>query len=860
MSVRLPPLLAVCLLAACNAEPSSPGVRIDPATPTTLDFLEASLDPESSDPNGDEITYRWSWTVDGDDADVDQPRISPGDTTKGQVWAVSVSSSDGKLISTTATAEVTILNTPPVATGSLNPSAPSTTTAFSASVSTTDDDRDDVTLSYAWSVNGTLTTITADRVEPEDTTKGEVWEVQVTPNDGEEDGETITLSLTVINTAPSVAEAQVQPAIPTRSDTLSCKGTGWADVDGDAPGYETRWLVNGTEVATTDTLPGTELVRGDKVICELTPFDGEDRGDAVPSRETTVGNVAPSLDSVTIAPEGPTEFDTVEVTLGDATDLDGDDIEYAYAWYVNGVLTSDGESLSPTRFVGGDRIEVRVTPSDLFDAGTEVVSNELTAVNNPPVMVGVTLAPADAFTNDVIEATPKAIDHDGDAVSFSYAWYVDGTKLSVTTSTLDGSTDFDRDDEVYVVVTPNDGTVDGAPATSATLTINNTPPSKPAVSFVDYDITDEDDLVCLVETDSVDADGDSVTYSFSWERNGSPFGKPTTTTSTDDTSVGSDRVEGDTWVCYATPNDGTDDGAPGVAFFTTDTGPWTVTTCDATGRTGPSASDCETAYEGELLEYLVEADAGIQTFLVPRTGTYSIEVWGAQGGVSSDSASSFDGGKGARMKGEFDLTGGDVLTIVVGQQGSGSTVTAGGGGGTFVLDETGAALIVAGGGGGVAGDLINTPLGDGCGAVTGEFGTQGSGTSSTPSCAALSSGKTKGGGVSAAGMGSGGAGLTSDGTDDGSGGGGHTVANGADGGKDGGATTAGTGGFGGGGGGYGAAIFPARSGAGGGGGYSGGQGGFVAGAGASFNDGDNPDNTAETNEGAGQVEIELLVE
>ena len=44
---------------------------------------------------------------------------------------------------------------------------------------------------------------------------------------------------------------------------------------------------------------------------------------------------------------------------------------------------------------------------------------------------------------------------------------IDSTVQPGTTATLDGSSYFDKDDEVYVVVTANDGTDDSASTTSS---------------------------------------------------------------------------------------------------------------------------------------------------------------------------------------------------------------------------------------------------------------------------------------------------------------------------------------------------------------------------------------------------------
>ena len=106
------------------------------------------------------------------------------------------------------------------------------------------------------------------------------------------------------------------------------------------------------------------------------------------------------------------------------------------------------------------------------------------------------------------------------------------------------------------------------------------------------------------------------------------------------------------------------------------------------GKTGSSQAVVNTANDGTTLDDAVTINTtGIQEWTVPANGTYTIEVYGAQGGRSYLLSSStwYDGGKGAKMVGDFSLSQGDVLKIVVGQQGvefgSGSR-GAGGGGGT----------------------------------------------------------------------------------------------------------------------------------------------------------------------------------
>lgn len=98
----------------------------------------------------------------------------------------------------------------------------------------------------------------------------------------------------------------------------------------------------------------------------------------------------------------------------------------------------------------------------------------------------------------------------------------------------------------------------------------------------------------------------------------------------------------------------------------------------------------------------------IQTWIVPQAGLYQITAFGAQGGNSASDYGAMLGGLGAEVSGEFNLTAGEVLNIVVGGQGNNGAAwdpntyscgAGGGGGGTFVYGST-ELLEVAGGGGG----------------------------------------------------------------------------------------------------------------------------------------------------------------
>ena len=269
-------------------------------------------------------------------------------------------------------------------------------------------------------------------------------------------------------------------------------------------------------------------------------------------------------------------------------------------------------------------------------------------------------------------------------------------------SSLDGSQmmGFDRDDEVYVLVTPNDGTDNGTTVESDHAIVLNTAPSAPSVtvtSTANPPLEMVDDLDCSIVSPSTDDDGDSITYTYTWyDPNGVDVQVVPGTTFLSDTFPGSATTAG-LWECVVEASDGTDT-ASSSADIEVDAdwnGALTFTNCGQTGATGPSQSQCDSEYSGSTLDGLVSVSAGYQTWTVNTTGTYSIQGAGASGG-----AYSYPAGNGAVMMGEFTLTAGDQVTIVVGQQGLTGGQGGGGGGGTFVVLNQSTPLVVAGGGGG----------------------------------------------------------------------------------------------------------------------------------------------------------------
>lgn len=262
---------------------------------------------------------------------------------------------------------------------------------------------------------------------------------------------------------------------------------------------------------------------------------------------------------------------------------------------------------------------------------------------------------------------------------------------------------------------------------------------------------------------------------------------------------------------------------------------FTFTPAGATGRIGPSISQCLTAYNTAANPWLNDVSkfnvsSGIQLWTCPQSGMYRLLISGA----SSSYNAGWIGSSGAVFQLDVNLTAGQVYKILVGQMGGRyTTQSSGGGGGTFFTTSSNSPIAIAGGGGGTqtsstAQDWVSAGT-DPTSTTNGQAGT-----GTTPGAGGTSGNGGKGGGTSS--WAAGGGGFYTAGTipyNSANGGQpGIAFINGGTGGA--GYNAAAFGGFGGGGGTHGNA-----GGGGGGGGYSGGGGGAnttgaVGGGGGSY--------------------------
>jgi hypothetical protein len=214
-------------------------------------------------------------------------------------------------------------------------------------------------------------------------------------------------------------------------------------------------------------------------------------------------NQAPRITSLTIDPPNPTVA-TGLTALAFAHDPDGDPLQYSYEWRRNGVpMVGQTGPFLLGGFAKNDSIEVTLTVSD--GRATTVATATATIQNSPPLLTGVELTPAEAYTNNDLTVTFDLVEADGDPLTVTYEWRRNGSVLAgATDATLPASVT-ERGDFIEVTVSATDGTV--TTTANVSVTILDAPPT---LSAIGAPAAASYGTLVTFDTDIADPDGEPV--------------------------------------------------------------------------------------------------------------------------------------------------------------------------------------------------------------------------------------------------------------------------------------------------------------------------------------------------------------
>ena len=426
-----------CTLPGCASPPSNNAPIADAGADQTVTVGETvTLDgSSSSDPDGDPLTYSWSFISipSGSTANLSDPTsVMPmfvadleGDYMIGLVVNDgTVDSPPDDVVVVTAPG-----NTPPVADAGLDQTAFVGDTVTLDGSGSSDVDGDPIT--YFWTISFAPAGSTATLSDPTAVNPSFVADVQGTytielvVNDGMAGSLPDSVNVSTLNSPPVADAGPDQTALV--GDTVTLDGSGSTDPDGDALSY--AWSLTTVPTGSAATLAGPNSVNPSFVIdipgtyvAQLVVNDGS--VDSAPDSVIVVTD-----NSRPVADAGPdqagVEGDTIALDGTGSSDADGDPLTYLWS-----LLTRPGSSSatlddpsSPTPAFVADAVgefvaQLIVNDGALDSAPDSTLVTITAAANNAPTLAAIGNQQVDEETTLTFDADASDPDS-GDVLTFS---------------------------------------------------------------------------------------------------------------------------------------------------------------------------------------------------------------------------------------------------------------------------------------------------------------------------------------------------------------------------------------------------------------------------------------------------------
>ncbi len=265
-----------------NSPPLLNSFSIDQDTVFSVDEVTYSYD--AFDADGDDLTLGIQWSP-----------TSTSDPTPGDVYTMSLQLQDSSGdLSTILSDTVEIANSLPVVNYEGNTSQNSLSD-LAPVFSSSDDNDDDVTLMIEWEKNGFATEFNTSTISAMYLAPGDQWTALVTPNDGTDSGETLSVIFTIENLEPVAditTDEQVWVGVPT---TLSALDS--TDVDGII--VDATWTIDGVQMSGIEVtfVPSSTTSSIDLIIYD-------DAGGSASTTSTVSASNPPQASNIEIQSEG----------------------------------------------------------------------------------------------------------------------------------------------------------------------------------------------------------------------------------------------------------------------------------------------------------------------------------------------------------------------------------------------------------------------------------------------------------------------------------------------------------------------------------------------------------------------------
>ena len=430
-----------------NTAPSLSTPSITPSAADESDDLTVSY--TASDDDQEPLVIEIKWYLDGVlisefENDTTIPSIA---TREGDEWRGEVTVSDGEDFVSSSSQIITIgevfqpNNPPEISSLVILPNQPTTVDNLDLLYTAQDLDGDSIIdIEIEWRVDDVLTTETSTTVESTQTSKGQIWEVQVRVSDGKDWSNWSELSSIIVNSPPVVESVTYSPSEIYTDDSITVTYD-YTDLDNDlSTNPQIIWSKNGIEQAELsglNPLPSSYTSKGEIWTVSLKANDGDSYSNTAVNASFSIQNSLPSIVIDTI-PDNLSfaNNDLIGLEINPQYfDADDDPIESSIQWLRNGFQEGslDNSTLVPAELFGAGQSWTLTISYHDSDGPVQQFSKSIEVDNLPP-SANFEIISTNLWRGEIIQLDASS-SFDVDGVITNYLWqYQDseGNQASAT--------------------------------------------------------------------------------------------------------------------------------------------------------------------------------------------------------------------------------------------------------------------------------------------------------------------------------------------------------------------------------------------------------------------------------------------
>ncbi|MFX1249825.1 MAG: hypothetical protein ACFFBQ_20735, partial [Promethearchaeota archaeon] len=515
--------------------------------PTTLDDLIASWAATDND-TGDSLTFNVTWYLNGAVncswlTSASSATLDAGNTTKNQLWNVTIRAYDGISYSNTIALvmNITILNSKPtVENPSFNNTSPDAGDDFQITYTFMDADIGDVEDSgkiivywyVNWDYNANFENQTT--IYATNTTATEVWYYILRVFDGEAYSDNVTSEQGVYiggggtNIRPIAIDLTLSPASPHTHEALIANYT-FSDGDLDPQvAYEIRWYKNSgagfqlqSQYNNLFIVPASATSKGQEWNFTVRVFDGIQWSELNVSSTIFIINTNPEVNTAEITTNPQTTDDLVASWT--SNDNDSDSLTFIVTWYINGIENATFANktvIEAGNTTKGEKWYFTVQAYDGEGLSSVLsLATNVTILNTAPTS-GNLIITTNPTTLDDLVAAWSYFDIDNDPRDDALAricWFKNGlNQTTLVNQKIVGASNTSKNQVWWFTVRVCDGENYSGLYESTHVQILN---SAPIVENLRIDILNPkttDNLIA--QWDAADNDSDILSYTIKWYR------------------------------------------------------------------------------------------------------------------------------------------------------------------------------------------------------------------------------------------------------------------------------------------------------------------------------------------------------